>query len=1550
MILLHRSFRFSLVARRAAQNAVNSLWFVFALLLSLVVSSPANSATTTFSATGSYSYTVPAGVTRLQVQVAGGGGGGGGFDVAATGKGGNGALVTVTLNVTPGQVLSGTIGAGGITGWTSGGDALYIPNCSGGGSGGTGFSSGGIGGNANCSFATGFSGGGGGGGGSTSMLLAGTSLVQAAGGGGGGGSTNGGIGGAGGNSSAFTIVATCGTVQTGGTGGSWTGDGGGGGGGGGGYAGGTGGVAATDGASPSGGLGGTSCYSSNAAVLSGTVTTAGGVGANGQTVTGTASNGAGANGWVTINTLPTLTITKISNGGAAAFTFTGTNGWSSQTITTVTSGVGGGGATQTFTTPALATTITEAATAGYTMTAASCSGLGSGGTVTPNLVLRTLSFDAAAIAWGADIACTVTNTRTPTLKLQKISYGGNGNFNFFTSTNLASAPGTLTTTADGVAAPVSPTAINITTIGTAVTITETVPTGYAITGFSCTDSNSSVTGNTGTFGTFAGAVVTVPASFVKAGATLSCTVTNTRARIRFQKITLGGTGTFSFTSTSNLQGTPGSMTTSSSGIAAPASPVPVNANNIGTQITVTESAVAGYVLTAVVCTDANSTITGNTGNFGTFAGSTVTIASSYIKAGAEISCTITNTLTPTFRLQLRTIGGFGGPFSFSQTNLASTPGPITTVAVNTATPVSPTAINISSIGTAVTITTTLPSSFSLTSVSCTDSNSALTGNTGTFGNLASNLLTVAAGNITAGASLTCVLTAGTLPTITLTQISIGGTSGFTFTGTNGWSSQTITTTSSGVGVTGATQQLAAAATATTITQAIPSGYIVTAINCSGFSSGNVTPNLAGGSVTFDASAAAAGNALACTFTNEKIAIFKIQVISQAGFGGPMHFSQTNLASAPPDVTWGATNVLTPASPVPINVSATGTAVTVSQIVEYRYATVAASCTDANSAITGNTGSFGSLSGPLGFETLTIPASRVLAGADFDCILTVKRITRIAVSVVTSGGTGTTDLTLPTNQPNQSIATTSPNVPVSGIASYFTTLDVDNTISVTPPSGFVLSSVTCIDTDPAGPWGSGTLSMNATAGTFTLVATQVVFGANYACTITTSKVPVVRLQVRTLGGSSGPFAFTQTNLASTPAAITTVAINTATPASPAAINISAIGTAVTLTAAPPIGYDLNAASCSDANSAITGNTGSFGTLATNVLTLAGGNTIAGADITCLLTSNKLPTVALTVISNGMAGNFDISGTNGFGSQTITTLSPGVGVTGATKILAAASTATTLTELMDTSYIMISANCSGLSSGTPTVDLSSGTISLAAAALDPGTAIACTITNEAANPVLSLANSASPASIASAGSAIAYTLTVSNAGNVTISAITLTDAAGTVVCATSGNATVAMLVPAATEICTLSYTASQTDFDSNGGGDGDIDNTASAQASYGPATLNASASSTVLLVITPQLSIVKSADTAGPVSANDVITYSYRVTNTGNVTIGNVVINDSHIAFGTPPVPDSETLSIDAFPLGNSADAATNGSWDTLAPGDTVVFNSTYSVVQADIDNQ
>lgn len=153
--------------------------------------------TFSFTTPGSYTWTVPAGVSSIQIVAIGAGGGGGGMWGTNAGRvGGAGAIVASTRSVTAGQVLNLVVGGGG----------------------GTGASGPGSGGSYTC--------GAGGGGGGSSNVDSGTTDQIIAGGGGGGGSCNnatnggsgGGTGGAGGAGGA-TGIATGGSGGTGGIGG-----------------------------------------------------------------------------------------------------------------------------------------------------------------------------------------------------------------------------------------------------------------------------------------------------------------------------------------------------------------------------------------------------------------------------------------------------------------------------------------------------------------------------------------------------------------------------------------------------------------------------------------------------------------------------------------------------------------------------------------------------------------------------------------------------------------------------------------------------------------------------------------------------------------------------------------------------------------------------------------------------------------------------------------------------------------------------------------------------------------------------------------------------------------------------------------------------------------------------------------------------------------------------------------------------------------------------------------------------------------------------------
>ena len=109
----------------------------------------------------------------------------------------------------------------------------------------------------------------------------------------------------------------------------------------------------------------------------------------------------------------------------------------------------------------------------------------------------------------------------------------------------------------------------------------------------------------------------------------------------------------------------------------------------------------------------------------------------------------------------------------------------------------------------------------------------------------------------------------------------------------------------------------------------------------------------------------------------------------------------------------------------------------------------------------------------------------------------------------------------------------------------------------------------------------------------------------------------------------------------------------------------------------------------------------------------------------------------------------------------------------------------------------------------------------------------------------------------------------------------------------------LAPAASMTCTATHTFTQAELDANGSptaGSGVLANTVTATSNEAPpATDNLE----IPIVQTPALTLVKSASPPSYNQVGQVITYSYVVTNTGNVTVlGQITVTDDKVTVDVP----------------------------------------------------
>jgi uncharacterized repeat protein (TIGR01451 family) len=201
------------------------------------------------------------------------------------------------------------------------------------------------------------------------------------------------------------------------------------------------------------------------------------------------------------------------------------------------------------------------------------------------------------------------------------------------------------------------------------------------------------------------------------------------------------------------------------------------------------------------------------------------------------------------------------------------------------------------------------------------------------------------------------------------------------------------------------------------------------------------------------------------------------------------------------------------------------------------------------------------------------------------------------------------------------------------------------------------------------------------------------------------------------------------------------------------------------------------------------------------------------------------------------------------------------------------------------------------------------------------------NAVQNDSVTLVKGASPATYDTVGAVISYTYDVTNSGNTTLAGpATVSDNNETVTCPalTTIGDNDSDLDVGETVQCTASHTIVQADIDN-----GSIMNTATATVD---AVNSNQDMETVNAIQTDGITLTKDASPTTYDAVDDVISYTYDITNTGNTTLaGPAVVSD-----------DQETVTCPSLNTVGNND-------DNLDVGETVQCTASHTVVQADLDN-
>jgi gliding motility-associated-like protein/uncharacterized repeat protein (TIGR01451 family) len=191
----------------------------------------------------------------------------------------------------------------------------------------------------------------------------------------------------------------------------------------------------------------------------------------------------------------------------------------------------------------------------------------------------------------------------------------------------------------------------------------------------------------------------------------------------------------------------------------------------------------------------------------------------------------------------------------------------------------------------------------------------------------------------------------------------------------------------------------------------------------------------------------------------------------------------------------------------------------------------------------------------------------------------------------------------------------------------------------------------------------------------------------------------------------------------------------------------------------------------------------------------------------------------------------------------------------------------------------------------------------------------------NPELILIKRAASSSYSSIGEVIHYTITIRNTGNISLSGIRVSDPV------TGLNQVVATLLPGASYTINTTHVVVQNDLNT-----GHLDNTATAEYSYSGNSYIVTDNVRVTAAQNPELRIRKTASETVFTAAGDIIHYVVNITNTGNVTITDVIPSDPNTVLTCTGAPfvltPGASRSCNAIHV-ISANDVLNGHYENIA---------------------